>query len=193
LVKKGAARLLFLLAFSMIESCGKIRDLSASVSQAFGYQSMRRFGLYAALALCVCGLPATAADQYGQWSLEQLHSNVVTLTYTQSIPRDDNDVRTAELGFICIQKDDSRTTFGATLLPSEGGYENAQDEVTVLIHKGERYGSSDLSQKWQNSRDYLFLDSQDEIGALVGYLKTNEADGEKFVYLFLFRRPFRAT
>jgi hypothetical protein len=65
---------------------------------------MRRFGLYAALALCVCGLPATAADQYGQWSLERLHSNVVTLTYTQSIPRDDNDVRTAELGFICIQK-----------------------------------------------------------------------------------------
>ena len=44
------------------------------------------------------------------------------------------------LGFICIQKDGSRT-FGATLLPSEGGYENAQDEVTVLIHKGERYGS----------------------------------------------------
>ena len=143
---------------------------------------MRRFGLYAALALCVCGLPATAADQYGQWSLERLHSNVVTLTYTQSIPRDDNDVGTAELGFICIQKDGSKT-FGATLLPSEGGYENAQDEVTVLIHKGERYGPPDLSQKWQNSRDYLFLDSQDEIGALVGYLKTNEANSEKFVYL----------
>jgi hypothetical protein len=123
-----------------------------------------------------------AADQYGQWSLKRLHSDVVTLTYTQSIPRDDNDVGTAELGFICIQKDGSRT-FGATLLPSEGGYENAQDEATVLIHKGERYGPSDLSQKWQNSRDYLFLDSQDEIGALVGYLKTNEANSEKFVYL----------
>jgi hypothetical protein len=149
---------------------------------AFWIKRMRRSGLYAALALCVYGLPATAADQYGQWSLERLHSNVVTLTYTQSIPRDDNDVVTAELGFICIRKDGPRT-FGATLLPSEGGYENAQGEVTVLIHKGERYGSSDLSQKWQSSRDYLFLDLQDEIGALVGYLKTNEANSEKFVYL----------
>ena len=134
---------------------------------AFWIKNMRRSGLYAALALCVFGIPATAADQYGQWSLERLHSNVVTVTYTQSIPRDDNDVVTAELGLIYIQKDKSRT-FGATLLPSEGGYENAQGEVTVLIHKGERYGSSDLSQKWQNSRDYLFLDSRGEIGALWG-------------------------
>jgi hypothetical protein len=58
-----------------------------------------------------------------------------------------SDWKQAELAFICIQKDGSRS-FGATLLPSERGYENAQDEVTVLIHKGERYGSPDLSQKW---------------------------------------------
>ena len=38
-------------------------------------------------------------------------------------------------------------------------------------------------KNWQNSRDYLFLDSQHEIGALVEYLKTNEANSEKFVYL----------
>ena len=78
---------------------------------AFCIKSMRRFSFYAALALCVFGIPATAADQYGRWSFERL---------TQSIPRDDNDVGTAELGFICIQKDGSRT-FGATLLPFEGG------------------------------------------------------------------------
>jgi hypothetical protein len=34
------------------------------------------------------------------------------------------------------------------------------------------------SLKWQNSRDYMFLDSQDEVGALVGYLKM--ADSERF-------------
>jgi hypothetical protein len=90
--------------------------------------------LFAVLGLCLAAVAAPAAAQYGQWSLERLHSNVVTLTYTQSIPRDDNDVGTAELAFICIQKDGSRT-FGATLLPSERGYENAQDEVTVLITK----------------------------------------------------------
>ena len=129
---------------------------------------MRRFGLYAALALCVCGLPTTAADQYGQWSLERLHSYVVTLTYTQNIPRDDIDVGTVELGFICIQKDGSRTFD----VPNSN-----------VINSEENVISSDLSQKWQNSCDYLFLDSQDEIGALVGYLTTNEANSEKLVYL----------
>ena len=97
----------------------------------------------------------------------------------------------AELGFICIERDGSRK-FGATLLPFEGTYENAQDEVVVLIHKGPHYASPDLSQKWQNAHDYLFSDSQDEIDAFVGYL-TNEANGEKSVYLSfsgdLFGRP----
>ena len=79
---------------------------------------------------------------------------------------------------ICIEKNGSRN-FGATLLPLEGTYENAQDEVVVLIHKGSYYVSPNLSQTWQNAHDYLFLDLQDEIDALVGYLKTNEANGEK--------------
>ena len=34
--------------------------------------SMRRFGLYAAVTLYVCGLSAAAAaERFGQWSLEQ--------------------------------------------------------------------------------------------------------------------------
>ena len=32
---------------------------------------MRRFGLYAALALCIYGLPATAEERFERWSLEQ--------------------------------------------------------------------------------------------------------------------------
>ena len=108
---------------------------------------MCRRVLHAVLGLLFGGLAATAADIYGEWSLDQLRSDVSILSYTQTIPLDDNGVGTAELAFICIQKDGSGS-FGATLLPSERGYENAQDEVTVLIHKGERYGSPDLSQKW---------------------------------------------
>ena len=77
---------------------------------------------------------ATATDRYGEWSLDRLRSNVVTLSFTQSTPLDDNNVGTAEVGFICIEKNGSRN-FGATLLPLEGRYENAQDEVVVLIHK----------------------------------------------------------
>jgi hypothetical protein len=147
--------------------------------------------LYAILGLCFGGVAATATDRYGEWSLDRLRSNVVTLSYTQITPLDDNDVGTAELGFICIERDGSRN-FGATLLPFEGTYENAQDEVVVLIHKGPHYASPDLSQKWQNAHDYLFSDSRDVIDALVGYLKTNQANGEKSVYFF-FGGLVRAT
>ena len=147
---------------------------------------------YAILSLCFGGVAATATDRYGEWSLDRLRSNVVALSFTQSTPLDDNNVGTAELGFIRIEKNGSRN-FGATLLPLEGTYENAQDEVVVLIHKGSYYASSNLSQTWQNAHDYLFLNSQDEIDALVGYLKTNEANGEKSAYLSfsgdLFGRP----
>jgi len=91
--------------------------------------------LYAILGLCFGGVAATATDRYGEWSLDWLRSNVVTLSYTQRAPLDDNDVGTAELGFICNEKDGSRN-FGATLLPFEGTYENGQDEVVVLFQKG---------------------------------------------------------
>jgi hypothetical protein len=50
-----------------------------------------------------------------------------------------------------------------------------------------------LSQASDNIDRHLILDSQDEIGALVGYLTTNEANSEKLVYLSLsgdhFGRP----
>ena len=116
---------------------------------------------------------ATATDRYGEWSLDWLRSNAVTLSYTQRAPLDDHDVGTAELGFICNEKDGSRN-FGATLLPFEGTYENAQDEVVVLLKKGPHDASPDLSQEWKNAYHYLFLESQDEIDTLVGYLKTTK-------------------
>ena len=141
---------------------------------------MCRHLLYAVLGLCFGGVAATATDRYGQWSLDRLRSDVVTLSYTQSALLNGN--KTAELGFICIEKNGPRDV-GATLLPFEGTYENAQDEVLVLFQKGPHNVSADLSQKWKNAYHYLFLESQDEIGRLVGYLKTKEANGEKFVYL----------
>ena len=133
--------------------------------------------LYAILGLCFGGVAATATDRYGEWPLIGCAATLSPCS---------------ELGFICTERDGSRK-FGATLLPFEGTYENAQDEVVVLIHKGPHYASPDLSQKLQNAHDYLCSDLQDEIDALVGYLKTNEANGEKSVYLSfsgdLFGRP----
>jgi hypothetical protein len=44
--------------------------------------SMRRFGLYAAVTLCVCGLSATAAaERFGQWSLEQPEDFIFALSF----------------------------------------------------------------------------------------------------------------
>ena len=148
--------------------------------------------LYAILGLGFGGVAATATDRYGEWSLDRLRNNVVTLTYTQNAPPIDSSVGTAEFGIICIENDGSKR-FGGTLLPFEGAYETAQDEVVVLLHKGPHYAPPDLSQKWQNAHDYLFLDSQGDIDELVGYLKTSEANGENSVYLSfsgdLFGRP----
>src|ERR1700733_3735637 len=49
--------------------------------------NMRRFVPYTALALYLSVLPATAADRYGGWLLEQPQSSVFTLSFKQSVPR----------------------------------------------------------------------------------------------------------
>ena len=47
---------------------------------------MRRFGLYAALTLCVFGIPATAAsERFEQWSLEQPGDFIFALSFKRSI------------------------------------------------------------------------------------------------------------
>ena len=60
--------------------------------------NMRRFLPYTALALYLSVLPATAADRYGGWLLEQPRSSVFTLSFKQSVPRN-GKIATSELGF----------------------------------------------------------------------------------------------
>ena len=60
---------------------------------------MRRLGLYAALALAVYGLPATAAERFGQWSLEQPGDFVFALSFKRSLSSDDRTA-TSELAFV---------------------------------------------------------------------------------------------
>ena len=67
---------------------------------------MRRFLPYTALALYLSVLPATAADRYGGWLLEQPRSSLFTLSFKQSVPRN-GKIATSELGFICDQRDKS--------------------------------------------------------------------------------------
>ena len=66
---------------------------------------MLRFGLCAALALCVCGLPGTAAaERFGQWSLDQPGDFIFALSSKRTISFDD---RTAN-GIVAkeLQRDD---------------------------------------------------------------------------------------
>ena len=51
---------------------------------AFWIKTMRRSGLYAALAMCVYGLPATAEERFERWSLEQPGGFIFALSFKRS-------------------------------------------------------------------------------------------------------------
>jgi hypothetical protein len=90
---------------------------------------MRRFLPYTALALYLSVLPATAADRYGGWLLEQPRSSVFTLSFKQSVPRN-GKIATSELGFICDQRDKSAHV-GVLLIPVDGTFKNRQRIIPV--------------------------------------------------------------
>src|SRR5580704_11420147 len=142
---------------------------------------MRRFLLYSASVLCFSVFSATAADRYGEWLLEQPRSSLLTLSFKQSVPLN-NQIATSELGFICDQNDKS---IGVILIPVDGTFENRQRIIPVLIQKNkDRYDPSDLVQHWNNGTEYIFLESNDDADKLASFLKANEADGVKTVHFF---------
>jgi hypothetical protein len=94
---------------------------------------MRRFLPYTALALSLSVLPATAADRYGGWLLEQPRSSVFTLSFKQSVPRN-GKIATSELGFICDHRD-KWGHVGVLLIPVDGTFENRQRIIAVLVQK----------------------------------------------------------
>jgi hypothetical protein len=144
---------------------------------------MRRFVPYTALALYLSVLPATAADRYGGWLLEQPQSSVFTLSFKQSVPRN-GKIATSELGFICDQRDKSANV-GALLIPVDGTFRNRQRIIPVLIQKNsDQYDSSDLLQHWKNGTEYIFLESNDDVDKLISLLKANEVDGVKSIHFF---------
>ena len=141
---------------------------------------MRRYLLCAALILHFGGAFATAQERYGAWLLEYPRSSVVTLSFKRSIALH-NEVATSELGFICDQGDHSRLL--AILVPFDGTFENWRDVVPVLIRRGSD-NPFDLSQKWKNGNEYIFLDTKDEVHELASFLKAEEADSEKSTHFY---------
>jgi hypothetical protein len=101
-------------------------------------------------------LPATAADRYGGWLLEQPRSSVFTLSFKQSVPRN-GKIATSELGFICDQKDKSAHV-GVLLIPVDGTFKNQQRIIPALIQKNnDQYYPSDLLQHWKKMEPRYFL------------------------------------
>jgi hypothetical protein len=151
---------------------------------------MRRFGLYAALALCIYGLPATAEERFERWSLGQPGDFIFALSFKRSISFDDRTA-TSELAFLCNQEE----KYGAVLLmPLDGTFKNRQTSIPVVVQKTEAQSdSSDLMQRWENGAEYIFLESPDAQEELASYLKDREAEGVKSVHFYFPNEPDAST
>jgi hypothetical protein len=133
------------------------------------------------LALCLSCTHATAEQRYGEWVLDQPRSLVLTLSFKQSVSRDDRVAR-SELGFVC---DDDNKFVGAVLIPFDGTFQNHQAVIPLVIQRdSDQYDPSDLLQHWQNAIEYIFLQSKDEMRALVSYLKARETEGLPSVHFY---------
>ena len=143
---------------------------------------MRRFGLYAAVTLCVCGLSATAAaERFGQWSLEQPGDFIFALSFKRTISFDDRTA-TSGLAFVCNQENKE---VAVVLIPLDGTFTSRQKVILVATQNmGEQPDPSDLMQRWENGGDYIFLESPDEQEELATYLKDREAEDVKSVHFY---------
>jgi hypothetical protein len=142
---------------------------------------MRRFGLHAALSLCFVGLPATAAERYGEWLLDQPSGSILALSFQRSITFN-NKAATSELAFVCNPEN---KYVGVILIPFEGTFKNQQVVIRVVIRKSEdQYDHSDLLQHWKNGLDYIFSESPDEAEELASYLIDRESEGVKSVHFY---------
>jgi hypothetical protein len=143
---------------------------------------MLRFGLCAALALCVCGLPGTAvAERFGQWSLDQSEDFIFALSSKRTISFDDRTA-TSELAFVCNQENKH---VAVLLIPLDGTFTSRHKATPVTIQKIEdQSGPSDLMQRWENGPGYILLESPEEQEELASYLKNREAEGVKSVHFY---------
>jgi hypothetical protein len=143
---------------------------------------MRRFDLCAALALFVCGLPATAApERFGQWSLDQTEEFVFALSSQRTISFDDRTA-TSELAFVCNQE---KKQVAVLLIPLDGTFTSRHKATAVTIQKIEDQSSpSDLMQRWENGPGYILLEAPDEQEKLASYLKNREAEGVTAVHFY---------
>ena len=121
---------------------------------------MRRYLFYSALILCCLGSQVTAAERFGQWSLEFQEEGVVALKLKRSISLD-GGFGAPEMAFVCNQESKDVVVIVA---PSPGTFRNQQETVSVAVQRTENnFNSSDLLQQWDNEGDYIFAERPDEV------------------------------
>jgi hypothetical protein len=145
-------------------------------------ESMRGFGLYAAVILFVCGVSAApAAERFGQWSLQQPEDFIFALSFKRSILPDDRTA-SSQLAFVCNQENKD---VAVLLTPLDGTFASRHEAIPVAIQKIEEQSDrSDLMQRWENGPGYIFLEPPDEQEELAVYLKDREAEGVKSVHFY---------
>ena len=148
---------------------------------------MRRFALYAAVTLCVCGLSATqAAERFGQWSLEQPEDFVFALSFKRSILFDDRTAA-SQLAFVCNQE---KKDVAVLLIPLDGTFTSRHEAIPVAVQKiEEQSDQSDLMQRWENGPGYMFLESPDEQEELATLPKGQRSRGREIGSLLFPQRP----
>ena len=142
---------------------------------------MRCFGVYAVLALCIYGVPATAEERFERWSLERPGDFIFALSFKRSISFDDRTA-TSELAFVCNQEE---KYVAVLLIPLDGTFKSRQNSVPVVVQKTEEQSdASDLMQRWENGPGYISLELPDDQEQLTSYLKDREAEGLKSVHFY---------
>ena len=95
-----------------------------------------------------------------------------------------SDDRTAasQLAFICNQE---KKDVAVLLIPLDRIFVSRHEAIPVAVQKiEEKSDQSDLMQRWENGRGYIFLESSDEQEELAIYLKDREAEGVKSTHFY---------
>jgi len=116
-------------------------------------------------------------ESFADWSLKKLRTTVFSLAY-RAYSSQGGTIKIAEFGFAC----DRPGKIAATIIPFDGTYDNQQQSISVYIERShDPTASPHLTQQWGNGYKYIFLNGDDQVGALTNYLKAAQADGEEAV------------
>jgi len=115
-------------------------------------------------------------ESFADWSLIKMRTGF-SLVY-RAYSSQGGAIRTAEFAFAC----DRAGKIGAIIIPFESTYDNQKQSISVYIERShDPTASPHLTQQWGNGYKYIFLNGDDQVGALANYLKAAEADGEEAV------------